>query len=111
MLGKSLSLLLACLLVQAFIFVKPVRANSNSQNQSELLQKVRKKVLKLGVGKGALVSVKLLDNTKAQGYISRADEESFVVADAKTGTVTTISYSNVAQVKGRISKGYWIMTG
>jgi hypothetical protein len=75
------------------------------------VQKVRKKVLKLGVGKGALVSVKLLDNTKVQGYISRADEESFVVADAKTGTVTIVSYSNVAQVKGRISNGYWIMTG
>ncbi len=111
MLRKFLSPLLACMLVQTFIFVKPVRANSNSQNQSEFVQKMRKKVLKLGVGKDARVSVKLFDNTKVQGYISRADEESFVIADAKTGTVTTISYSNVGQVKGRISKGYWVMTG
>ncbi len=107
MLGKALSLLLACLLIQTFDFVKPVRANSNSQSQSESEQKVRKNVIKLGVGKDALVSVKLLDNTKVQGYISRVDDESFVVADAKTGTLTTISFSNVAQVKKRILGHGW----
>ena len=45
-------------------------------------------------------------------YISEVGEDSFVVVDAKTGTATTVAYSQVKQVKGNnLSTGAKIAIG
>ena len=54
------------------------------------------------MGKGALVRVKLRDGTKLAGYVSEANENSFVIVDSKTGAATNVPYPQVKQVKGII---------
>ncbi len=45
---------------------------------------------------------------KLAGHISEVKEDSFVIIDEKTGTTTTVAYSDVTQVK---SKGKGLSTG
>jgi hypothetical protein len=45
------------------------------------------------------VNVELQDGSKLKGYISQAGEDSFTLADAKTGQTRALSYLNVAEVK------------
>ena len=108
MLKKYLTLALAVLMFQAIFCVQPLSAGAPADKQ----EKVKAGISKLGVGKEALVEVKLRDKTKLAGYISAVEEDSFVVSDAKTGDATTISYSNVTQVKGHnLSTGAKIAIG
>ncbi|HEX8492514.1 MAG TPA: hypothetical protein VF658_06705 [Pyrinomonadaceae bacterium] len=53
----------------------------------------------MGIGRDARVEVKLRDNTRLKGYISQAGEDAFTIADSKTGTVQTVAYDDVRQVK------------
>jgi hypothetical protein len=46
------------------------------------------------------VTVKLRDKTKITGYVSRIAEDSFAVADLKTGAETVVPYPAVEPVKG-----------
>ena len=57
-------------------------------------------MLKLGTGAAAHVEVKLRDKTKLKGYVSEANEDSFVTVDEKTNATSTVAYSQVQQVKG-----------
>ena len=108
---KFLSVLLAGLLIQ-LLSVQSAFANPMADKQTRLAEKVREGVSKLGVGQDARVELKLRDKTKLAGYISEVKEDSFVVSDAKTGDATTISYSNVTQVKGHnLSTGAKIAIG
>ncbi len=50
---------------------------------------------------GTAVASAQRDRTTLTGYISRAGEDSFDVTDAKTGETTTMTYSEVARVKGQ----------
>jgi hypothetical protein len=61
--------------------------------------KARAKVEKMGVGRDARVEVRLRDNTRLKGYISRAGEDSFTITDSKMGTAQTLAYTDVSQVK------------
>lgn len=56
-------------------------------------------VAKLGLGEKARATITLKNGTKIKGYVSRADENDFVVRDRKTDTPTTISYADVAKVQ------------
>ncbi|HST22360.1 MAG TPA: hypothetical protein VLR90_14650 [Blastocatellia bacterium] len=108
---KFLSLLLAGLLIQ-LICVQSASANPMADKQTRLAEKVKEGVSKLGLGQDARVELRLRDKTKLAGYISEVKEDSFVVSDAKTGDATTISYSNVTQVKGHnLSTGAKIAIG
>lgn len=98
MLKKSLSLLLAGLLIQ-LICIQPASANPMADKQAQLAEKVKEGVSKLGVGQDARVELKLRDKTKLAGYISEVKEDSFIVSDAKTGDATTVAYTSVTQVK------------
>lgn len=98
MFKKILSLTLIVLLLNA-IGVGSVY--SQEDKQARAIEKVKENVRKLGVGEAARVEVELLNERKIKGYISEADEDSFVVVDAKTSAPTTVDYSQVKQLKGR----------
>jgi hypothetical protein len=87
--------------------------NGEASRDSQLADKARVKVQKLGVGQKARVEVKLLDDTKLKGFVSAAGQDTFTVVDSKTGGSTNISYGEVAQVKkpGGISPLTWGIIG
>jgi hypothetical protein len=81
---------------------------------AQLAEEARSKVQKLGTGHKTRVEVKLRDNTKLKGYISQAGADSFIVIDTKTGAATTVTYTDVAQVKkwrGGLSPLTWGIIG
>lgn len=73
---------------------------SKEEKAAEFAGKVKAGITRLGVGPDARVMVKLRDKTKLNGYVSQIGDESFVVADAKTGLTTEVQYPDVAKVKG-----------
>jgi hypothetical protein len=78
------------------------------------MEKSRATVQKIGLGREARVEVKLRDQTKVKGYVSGAEEDSFTVTDAKTGTSQTVRYAEVASVKKPghgLSTATWVIIG
>lgn len=59
----------------------------------------RIEVAKLGLGEKARATITLKNARKIKGYVSRADENDFVIRDRKTDTPTTINYAEVAKVQ------------
>jgi hypothetical protein len=105
----SLALVGAILNLSVFAFVP---SDSKAEKEARFIEKVRQGILKLGTGEQARVEVKLKDKTKLKGYVSAADDEGFSVTDAKTGTVTKVTYPQVRQVKGNnLSTGAKIAIG
>ena len=100
MIKKNVTVALAVLLAYSVICVQPASATTNAEKQARLTLKVKEGISKLGVGKDALVKVKLRDNTRLAGYISEAGADSFVVADPKTGKESAVAYADVTQVNG-----------
>jgi len=99
MLKKLFSFALVVLLVfvasESLIFHDVARAGQSDRTA----QKVKADVAKRGTGPKAKVTVKLKDNTKLKGYISDASNDSFTLADAKSGQTRTLSYQDVTEVK------------
>lgn len=91
--------MLGALLLVAASGAQTVFAKSGAKAQS--VDEVRAAVTRLGVGEKARVEVRLRDETKLKGYVSRAGEQSFAVADEKSGATTEVAYADVAQVKKR----------
>ena len=107
---------LTLMLVGALIFslsASPMTfAKSKEEKAAEFASKVKTGIAKLGVGPEARVEIKLRDKTKLKGYVSQINDDSFVVADAKTGATTEVTYPNVTQVKGNnLSTGAKIAIG
>lgn len=107
---------LALSLIGALIFsvsAAPITfANSKAEKDAQLAAKVKAGIAKLGTGPDAKLTVKLRDKTKLTGYVSQISDDSFVIADAKTGATTTVAYPNVTQVKGNnLSMGAAIAIG
>ena len=69
------------------IALPSVSAKSASEKQVRFTEKVKAGIFKLGTGPQARVEVKLRDKTKLSGYISEANETSFVVTDANGAKV------------------------
>ena len=99
MFKKVLTIVVSGLLMQAFC-VQPISAASKEEKQARRTEKVRAGILKLGVGTDARVAIKLRDDVKLAGYISEANDGSFVVTDVKTRAASTVAYGDVTQVKG-----------
>ena len=81
---------------------------------AEFAARARAKVASLGVGRNVRVEVKLRDKTTLKGYISAAEQDSFTVADSKTGSTSTVLYAEVSEVKksnGGLSTKIWIIIG
>ena len=75
-------------------------AGSKEEKETRFAEKVKEGISKLGTGAEARIEVKLRDKTKLKGYVSEAGEDSFVIVDEKTGGPSTVTYSQVKQVKG-----------
>ena len=118
MLKIKLCCLLSCLLLLGTI-AKPVTAQDTARPtaavelaaatkpaatrhadaQAPLMEKVKIKIVKLGVGAKAKATIRLKDGSKTKGYIAQAGEDSFVIRDRKTDAPTTIRYADVAKVE------------
>lgn len=111
MFKKIVATLLTGLLMQT-LCLRTASAASKEEKQAQRVEKVRSGILKLGVGTDARVSVKLRDKVKLAGYISSANDDSFVITSVKTGAATTVAYPDVTQVKGNnLSTGASIAIG
>jgi hypothetical protein len=84
------------LLLSAFGFQG---ANAMTLGDQQATEKIRTKVLKMGVGVNARVQVKLIDNSQLNGYITAADQDSFTVVQRGTGSSKTVSYADTQSVK------------
>ncbi len=100
MFKQSLSLVLSGLLIYP-MGTAVASAQSQAEQQVQVARKAKAEILKRGAGEQARVNVTRRDRTTLTGYISRAGEDSFDVTDAKTGETTTMTYSEVARVKGQ----------
>ncbi|MBC8030167.1 MAG: hypothetical protein H7Z16_08645 [Pyrinomonadaceae bacterium] len=110
MLKTVLSLMIVGLLVNTAGTV-PAYADSNTEKEARLGEKVKEGVRRLGTGEATRVEVRLRDKTKLQGYIREAGENNFVVVDA-SGARHTIPYPQVKKVKGNnLSTGARIAIG
>ncbi len=106
MFRKILSWMLAGSMAFALLGAPPVAAKSKTEKEAQWAAKVKAGVARLGIGTEARVKVQLRNGRKLAGYIKEAGDETFVVADVKTGETATIPYPNVTQVKGhQLSKG------
>lgn len=112
MFKRSLTLMLIGSLVFSMSTRTMTLAKTKEEKAAEFTSKVKTGIAKLGVGPDARIEVKLRDKTKLKGYVSQVSDESFVVADAKTGTTTEVPYPNVASVTGKnLSTGAKIAIG
>ena len=113
MLKRTVAMMLSGFIVLAGMAQQTIRAQA--LQESSATQKAREKVRTMGTGSNAKVEVKLNDGVKLKGYISAATDDSFTLADAKTGSSQDIKYSEVTQVKksggGLSSRGWIIIAG
>lgn len=101
MFKRNLTLMLIGALIFSLSAAPTTLAKTKEEKAAELASKVKTGIAKLGVGPDARIEVKLRDKSKLKGYISQISDESFVVADAKTGATTEVPYPNVASVTGK----------
>ena len=100
MFKRSLTLSLIGALIFSLSAAPTTFANSKAEKDAQLAAKVKAGIAKLGSGPDARIEVKLRDKNRLKGYVSQIGDESFAVADAKTGATTEVPYSNVASVTG-----------
>ena len=101
MLKRFLSLVLIGLLTHALSGIsvaKPSHAKPQGERDTQLMEKVRSKIARLGVGERARATVWLKDGSKFKGYISQARETDAVIRDRKTDAPTTVIYQDIARV-------------
>ena len=99
MLKKIVSLALGALVLSG-IGIRPAYGNPGQDREARRIEKVRENIQKLGTGPEARAEVRLKDNRRIKGYVKEATEKSFVIVDEKLGTLETIDYSEVKQLKG-----------
>ena len=111
MFRKILSISLFCILIYPFLCT-PALASTEAAKRVKFAEKAKVGIAKLGVGPDARIAVKLRDKTKLAGYVSKAEDDLFIVTDLKTGESTSVSYVDVAQVKGHnLATGWKIAIG
>jgi hypothetical protein len=103
---------LCFIVVGVLLSVAGVTPAYAGRKEDRLAEKVKEGISKLGTGTAARIEVKLRDKRKLKGYVSEADEHSFVIVDERTGATSTVTYSQVQQVKGNnLSKAAKIAIG
>ncbi|HQR33709.1 MAG TPA: hypothetical protein PLK30_13305 [Blastocatellia bacterium] len=101
MFKRHLTLMLVGALLFSLCSAPMTMAKSKEEKAAEFTSKVKTGIAKLGVGPEARIEVKLRDKTKLKGYVSQINDSSFVIADAKTGATTEVTYPNVTSVTGK----------
>lgn len=90
------------LLAVLFLIVPATRVAARTPQTTKpqiTADQAKVEVAKLGLGEKARATITLKNGTKVKGFVSRADENDFVIRDRKTGTPTTINYADVAKVQ------------
>ena len=104
--------ILAMILSGAILFAA---APAASAKEAQTPEQARAKVREIGTGRKARVEVRLRDRTKVKGYVAAADaEDSFTVADSKTGAERAVAYADVERVQkpsGGLSARGWVILG
>ena len=100
MIGRTCSIIVACLLALSTIGQQPASAISKPDKDARFAQKVKAAIVQLGTGQSSQVHIKLRDKTRLTGYVSEIGDTSFVVTDLKSAETTTVGYPDVVQVKG-----------
>ena len=102
MLRALISILTGAFLVFSTTFTEVASAATKAEKEAKQIEKIKQKVAKLGTGENARVSVGLKKQDKElKGYVSRIDEDSFVVTNVKNKETTTVAYRDVAYVGGK----------
>jgi hypothetical protein len=100
-------LLVLCLIVQSVATAAtPGQQAASTTPQQTQLTKVKAEVQKHGTGEKSRVKITLHDKSEQKGRITQIGEDSFSLADEKTGQVKSIAYADVESVRGPgLSKG------
>ena len=101
--SRKLLTTVVTILMMNLIWVGSVGATTQADSDARAIEKVQRKIDKIGTGLGARVEITLRDDTRVNGYISQATKDSFVVIDG-TGTPHTTAYSEVKNVR-RVRSG------
>lgn len=91
--------MLAILLIN-FLFV-PFAPAQTATRDARSAAKVKARIMSLGAGPTARVSVKLRDGATVEGYVFEAGEDHFTIVDESSGAKRDIGYAQVKQVKVR----------
>ena len=111
MFKKYLTVILAVLVINLSLSAVAF-GETKEEKEAKFAEKVKANISKLGTGKDARIEVKLKDGTKLKGYISQANENSFVLMDEKTAVPTEVPYPATKQIKGNnLSAGVKIAIG
>lgn len=99
-------------LVINLVCVTYAPAKPSAGKDAQFAAKIKVSIFKIGTGPAARVELKLRDDSKLKGYVSEANDASFVVVDDKTGAAREVPYPQVKQVKGNnLSTGAKIAIG
>jgi hypothetical protein len=93
---KLLCIFLIGLLV---LLTSAVQTPAQSQDEGKALEKIKARIAKVGVGEKARAQIKLRNGQKIKGYVSRSGADDFAFTERKSGTATTVAYSDVVEVK------------
>lgn len=109
---KFISIALIIAIINAFGTVSMFAAGTNPEKALRRAVKVKENIRRLGTGTKAKIKLTLNDESKIEGYVSRAGEDSFTVTNATTGQTAEIEYSRVKKAKGNnLSTGAKIVIG
>jgi hypothetical protein len=90
---RVLNVVLALLLANV-----PSLAGTQAETDAQLIDKVRSKIARLGVGEKAKATLRLKDGTKVKGYISQMRETDVVMRDRQTDQPTPVLFKDIAKV-------------
>ena len=112
MFRRALAVMISGILVSSAIGYQPARAQTPEATRAAA--ETRATVQRLGVGTKTRVEVRMQDGTRLRGSVSAAGDDTFTVADSKTGQSRTVAYADVARVKksgGGLSTRTWVIIG
>jgi hypothetical protein len=99
--NKMKTFVIFTVILLAHSLLCPITSLANPPELSKDALKVRTQILKLGIGEVARLEVKLKDKTKLKGYISKTEEDHFVLVEAGSNQEVIVPYHQVQQGKGR----------
>lgn len=83
-----------------FTSLQLINAQTGLSNNAAAVERIKANVTKRGTGEKARVNIKMRNGKKMKGFISQSEDDSFTLTDSKTRQTSTLSYSDVAEVKG-----------
>lgn len=114
MLKRTISFALAAALLLAAA-ARPAHARPQGEKEARRVEKLKECAEKFCRRGARRVEVRLKDGRKLKGRVVETAETDFVLADAKTGTESTVRYEEVKQFKlgrpGALARGLVMFGG